>query len=78
MKKILQKTNWERYKKSTEGQEVISLFNHLCTPECTAKEMLDAIIRFDSNAAKNWSKKEQTNFLDVLSLLSRKNGSRVL
>ena len=66
MKKILQKTNWERYNRSAEGQEVISLFNHLCSPECTANEMLEAILRFDSNALQNLGKKEETAFLDVL------------
>lgn len=66
MKKILQKTNWERYKNSTEGQDVIALFNHLCTPECTINEMLNAIERFNPNFGHNWSKKEEKNILDSL------------
>lgn len=59
MKKILQKTNWERYKKSSEGQEVIALFNHLCTLECTIEEMLEAIKRFNPRFSQNWSTKEE-------------------
>lgn len=60
MKKILQKTNWERYKKSSEGQETIALFNHICTPECTSKDMLEAIKRFNSFFTQNWGKKEDS------------------
>lgn len=58
MKKILQITNWERYKKSVEGQEVITLFNRLCTPECAAEEMLTAIKQFNPELAHNTSEKE--------------------
>ena len=66
MKKILQKTNWERYKNSTEGQEVIALFNHLCSEECTIADMLNAIRRFNPGFIQNWSKKEEKWMLDGL------------
>ncbi len=57
MKKIL-KTNWERYKNSIEGKEVIALFNNLAEPECTAEEMLAVIKRFNPVFAKNTTAKE--------------------
>ena len=58
MKKILQKTSWERYKKSSEGQETIALFNNICTPECTSKDMFEVIKRFNPFFTHNWGKKE--------------------
>ena len=57
MKKIL-KTNWERYKNSSEGQEVIGLFNYMTTPECTPEEMLTIVKRFNPVFAKNTTAKE--------------------
>ena len=65
MKKIL-KTQWERYKRSPEGQEVIALFDHLGSPECSLEEMLDAIKRFDPELARNISKKEEANTIQAL------------
>lgn len=65
MKKIL-KTNWERYKKSPEGKEVIAIFNHLTTSEATVEEMLEVIKRFDPEFSKNTSKKEEQRQLKAL------------
>ena len=65
MKTIL-KTNWERYKKSSEGKEVIALFNHLTTPEATVEDMLEMIKRFNPEFSKNTSKKEEQQQLEAL------------
>lgn len=65
MKKI-SKSNWERYKKSPEGQEVIALFNHLTTPEATVEDMLAVIKRFNQEFCRNTSKKEEQQELIVL------------
>lgn len=65
MKKIL-KTNWERYKNSSEGQEVIAAFNRITTPECTPEDMLAIIKRFNPEFSKNTSKKEEEQQLKAL------------
>ena len=70
MKKIL-KTNWERYKNSSEGKETITLFNHLTTPETTAEEMLEVIKRFNPEIARNSSKKEEKSMIESLTFYDK-------
>lgn len=65
MKKI-SKSNWERYKKSPEGQEVIALFNHITTPKATVEDMLAVIKRFNPEFSRNTSKKEEQQELAIL------------
>jgi len=65
MKKIL-KTNWERYKRSEEGQKVISLFNHLTTPKCTSTDMFNAIKLFDSGFVGVLNKEEEVHYTKEL------------
>lgn len=70
MKKIL-KTNWERYKNSSEGKETISQFNHLTTPETTAEDMLEVIKRFNPEIARNTSKKEEKSMIESLAFYDK-------
>lgn len=70
MKKIL-KTNWERYKNSSEGKETITLFNHLTTPEATAEDMLEVIKRFNPEIARNTSKKEEKSMIESLTFYDK-------
>ena len=65
MKKIL-KTNWERYKNSPEGKEVIEMFNHLTTPEATPEDMYEVIKRFDPEYTRNSSKKEEKRMIEMI------------
>lgn len=70
MKKIL-KTNWERYKNSVEGKEVIALFNHLTESVCTAEEMLAIIKRFNPTFAKNNSTKDDAGNVEAIAYFDK-------
>ncbi|MBO5631185.1 MAG: hypothetical protein J5965_19115, partial [Aeriscardovia sp.] len=65
MKKIL-KTNWERYKNSEEGKNVIAQFNRLTSLECTAEEMYAVIKRFNPLFARNSTDKEDANNIEAI------------
>ena len=65
MKRIL-KTNWERYKNSSEGQEVIEQFNRLTTSECKIEDMLAVVKRFNPEHARNISKSEEEEIIKEL------------
>lgn len=66
MKRISQTSNWIRYKNSTEGKEVIDLFNHLTTHDASVEEMLELINRFNPKF-RNTSIKEKKQFIKTLS-----------
>lgn len=70
MKKVL-KTNWERYKNSSEGKDTIALFNHLTIPEATVEEMLEVIKRFNPVIARNTSKKEEKSIIESLAFYDK-------
>ena len=70
MKKIL-KTNWERYKNSSEGKEVIALFNRMTTPECTPEQMLTIVKRFNPVFAKNTTAKEDALNIEAIAYYNK-------
>ena len=65
MKKIL-RTNWERYKNSEEGKNVIAQFNRLTSLECTAEEMYAIIKRFNPIFAQNTTTKEDADNIEAI------------
>ena len=65
MKKI-SKTTWNRYKDSTEGKEVMALFEKIQSSESTTEEILEIAKRFDPQYFNNRSKKEMAQLTDCL------------
>ena len=65
MKKI-SKTTWNRYKDSTEGKEVMALFEKIQSSESTTEEILEIAKRFDPQYFNNRSKKEMAQLTDSL------------
>ena len=60
------KTNWERYKNSEEGKNVIAQFNRLTSLECTAEEMYAVIKRFNPLFARNSTGKEDAGIIESI------------
>lgn len=73
MKKISQ-TTWNRYKESPEGKETITLFEKLCSKNCTTQEMLDAAQRFNPQFFNNFSEKEIKSCLKPLDFFDQEIG----
>ena len=67
MKKI-SKTTWTRYKESTEGKEVMALFEKILSPESTTEEILKIVKRFDPQYFNNIGKKEMAQMTECLNL----------
>ena len=68
------KTNWERYKNSEEGKNVIAQFNRLTSLECTAEEMYAVIKRFNPLFARNSTDKEDANNIEAIASVRMNHG----